>query len=243
MRRSGKLLGRDRRTAALFENALIRAILRFKRRVALAKHTIEDTPETVQEYSSPDSSAEEARLIRVRACHSQNFLYSADDPTGAMASEISGTSIQFGGVYSGYDTNIMLSYSDDLVYFDEIPDFVKLFIATMLSPSAKTPSEMEWIAVSIDQLRLADYQPLVSTIDNAALAGVLLVVTADSIRDMVRDVDSDQWGFRKVPTEGLREHAPALYSKGMKLVESFNNILVGGEIEHMFVFDWDQHGK
>ncbi|KAI1360336.1 hypothetical protein F5Y08DRAFT_343770 [Xylaria arbuscula] len=244
LRRSSVLHDRGRLLTALVEIAFIdRVRSRCRGGVASVKCAHGCAPERVEQHTTPDLPAGNARLVRVRTCHSHNLLYAADDPTGFVATQTSRPPIRFGGVYGGYGSNIVLTSQEDLIYFDQISDSLKQGIPRLPSTSAGMPSELEWIALDIGQLYLAEFQPIISTIDNPSLAGVFLVVTLDDIRDVVRDVQSDQWGFREIQEDDLREHAPTLYYKGLKVVQSFNSILEEGVVEYIFVFDWDQYGK
>ncbi|KAI0432296.1 hypothetical protein F5Y09DRAFT_302184 [Xylaria sp. FL1042] len=245
-RRRALFRGRDRSVCARVGSAVINRFLldvRSRAASALEDRANERTPEVVEESLPHPSLETPARVLRIRTCHFHNVLYSADDPTGVLAAQSSRKRIYFGGVYRDYDSNIVFSSSEDLVYFDEIPDFVKSGIYKIHSSAAENPSEIRWIALDIERLPEGRYQPIIGTIDNPALSDIFLVVTRDDIRGLVEDVQPDHWGFKEIPEAGLRERAPTLYENGCRIVESFNGILYEGRMRYIFVFDWGQHGK
>ncbi|KAI0438008.1 hypothetical protein F4803DRAFT_536577 [Xylaria telfairii] len=209
---------------------------------ASSDSTNERTPEVIEESSTQPAVEDDARLIRVRASNNRRVLYSAEDPTGVVAAQSSLTPIHFGGVYRGYDSNIIV-LPDDLVYFDKTADFIKLGVINLQSTPVDASSEMQWIALNIGQLHPTPLDLIVCTIENPALAGLFLVVEDDSVGDIVRHVQPNKWGFKEVPKESLREYAPRLYEQGLKLVDRFNSFLDEGKMEYAFVFDWGRLGE
>ncbi|KAF2970378.1 hypothetical protein GQX73_g3192 [Xylaria multiplex] len=200
-----------------------------------------------QEESVPHRPIKEGtRLIRVRMSHSRRVVYSADDPTGTLRASTSREPVRFGGVFSGYDSNIVISSPRDLVYFDKIPNFIRMGLSEALSTAPSEPSGMAFVAINLAQFAPVFLVPFICTVDNDDLSGIVLVVTKDDIRDLVEYAESDEWGFREVPEGDLRSSQPALYEKGMELVDSFNNLREEEEeepLDHMFVYDWDRRGS
>ncbi|KAI0529914.1 hypothetical protein GGR58DRAFT_495225 [Xylaria digitata] len=197
-----------------------------------------------EERLSHRSIKEGPRLIRIRVCHPRKALYSADDPTGTLVTSTSLTPIRLGGVFSDYDSNIVMSSPRDLVYFDKVPAFIQLGLLEALSTSASNPSSMAFVAINLSQLNRAPVVPFICTIDNDELSGLVLVVTNDNIRDLVKYVKSDQWGFREVSGGDLQSRQPDLYANSLKLVDNFNNLRGEGQpLDYIFVFDWDRHGE
>ncbi|KAI1127929.1 hypothetical protein F5Y10DRAFT_186520 [Nemania abortiva] len=203
----------------------------------------EGIAEVIDEKRLPHPVNGVPRLIRIRICGRRKVLYSAEDPTGIEAAKNFRAPIRFGGVFTDYNSNIVLSSSEDLVYFDKIPALALLGILGATSTSASTPSDVERIALNISRLPSTGSRLLACTIDNDALAGLYLVITDDDVGDLVKDIEPNQWGFKEVPEDGLRERQPALYDKGLRVVESFNSMLEDGEMQYVFVFDWGLYGK
>ncbi|RYC63414.1 hypothetical protein CHU98_g2774 [Xylaria longipes] len=212
---------------------------------ALASRASDGISEAVQEESLPHRSVEEGpRLIRIRVCSPRKLLYSADDPTGVLVANTSRTPIWLGGALSDYDSNVVLSSPRDLVYFDKIPPFIHLDLLGALDTSASDPSSMALIALNLSKIPRASFMSLFCAIDNEALSGLLLVVTNDSIRDLVRDTTSNEWGFREVSEGALHARQPDLYAKGRELVDTFNNHMEEEQtLDYTFVFDWDRLGE
>ncbi|KAI1741637.1 hypothetical protein F4680DRAFT_446642 [Xylaria scruposa] len=143
--------------------------------------------------------------------------------------------------YNGHDSNIVTS-SRDLVYFDRIPSVIKGGYMDVFNLGESDPSHVALVALNLHNVTSTSFKSLFCNIDDDALSTLFLVVTDDSLRDLVRGTRSDEWGFREISEAGLLERRPQLYANGQDLVKIFKEYMRVQYLDYLFVFDWDQLG-
>ncbi|TRX95611.1 hypothetical protein FHL15_003569 [Xylaria flabelliformis] len=179
--------------------------------------------------------------IRIHVNCSLKALYSADNSPWVLLYNTSQK--RFGGVRHGYNSNIVVSSSRDLVYFDRIPSAIKVGFLEVFNSGDKNPSDMAFIALNLHKITSTSFDSWDCQIDDDALLGLFLVVTDDSICDLIRDTKADEWGFREIAQADLRARWPQLYANGWDLVKTVKKFMGGvRKLDYMFVFDWDRLG-
>ncbi|KAI0187541.1 hypothetical protein EV127DRAFT_410226 [Xylaria flabelliformis] len=197
---------------------------------------------TVLDNSLLHHSDESCMLhIEIHVNCSLEALYPADNPPWVMLYNTSRK--RFAGVHNGYNSNIVVSSSRDLVYFDRIPPITKGGYLEVFNAGDRNPSNMAFIAINLHEVTSTSFDSLYCRVYKDALLGLFLVVTDDSICDLIRDTKADEWGFREIDQADLRARWPQLYANGLNLVKTFKTILGGVQrLDYKFVFDWDRLG-
>ncbi|OTA79576.1 hypothetical protein M434DRAFT_18009 [Hypoxylon sp. CO27-5] len=180
------------------------------------------------------------RLIRPRI--SEDFL--TVYPAAAVTTTWSTRRIHFGGAMSGLESYVpYMAKTWDILYIDQpLPLVLLNLMDVSRTTPLKTTSDIARIALNLDRLSREPWGPLWFAVDNHALSQVTLVTNSDKLKQHVVDIPSDNWGFRELPGEIVRQLEPQLYKSGREATDTFKKFQCP-DVRYNFVYEWGVHDE